>query len=174
MTRFWWNSDLTYHAKYWIYIPSFKLISQSVLKKSGKLGLTDRRTDIRMDGQCNDIIRPFFKRAYEQLRDFIIYPNSTSSGDLIKPSLNSYYKWVITSHRNVRVLITYACLHFRQITWAKDGQWVCQAQGDWRYETMLIRSDVGPVGSTISCHNFWFADSNTTVNQSGANLENTL
>ena len=43
-----------------MHIPSFKLISQSTLKKVRKT-----RTDGRTDGQCHSIIRPFFKRAYK-------------------------------------------------------------------------------------------------------------
>ena len=35
-------------------------ISKHVEKKSGKLGRTDGQTD----GHCHSIIRPFFKRAY--------------------------------------------------------------------------------------------------------------
>ena len=41
-----------------MYIPSFKLISQSMLK-SGKCGRTDGQTDGRTDGHCHGIIRRF-------------------------------------------------------------------------------------------------------------------
>ena len=46
-----------------MYIPSFKLISQSMLKQSPEN--SDGRTDRRTDGHCHSIIRPFFKRAYK-------------------------------------------------------------------------------------------------------------
>ena len=46
-----------------MYIPSLKLIYQSMLKKSPEN--TDGRTDGRTDGHCHGIIRPFFKRAYK-------------------------------------------------------------------------------------------------------------
>ena len=51
-----------------MHIPSFKLISQSMLKKSPENsdGRTDG-TDGRTDGHCHSIIRPFFKRAYKNL-----------------------------------------------------------------------------------------------------------
>ena len=57
--------DMSCHL---LYIPSFKLISQSMLKKSSKNadGRTDGRTDRQTDGHCHGIIRPFFKRAYEK------------------------------------------------------------------------------------------------------------
>ena len=45
MTQLWCNSNSTCRATYWMYIPSFKLISQSMLKKSPKNA--DRRTDGR-------------------------------------------------------------------------------------------------------------------------------
>ena len=48
-----------------MYVPSFKLISQSMLKKSPEN--VDGRTDRRTDGHCHGIIRPFFKRAYKNL-----------------------------------------------------------------------------------------------------------
>ena len=50
-----------------MHIPSFKLISQSMLKKSPENsdGRTDGRTDGQTDGHCHSIIRPFFKRAYK-------------------------------------------------------------------------------------------------------------
>ena len=47
-----------------MHIPSFKLISQSMLKKVRKTG-TDGRTDGQTDGHCHGIVRPFFKRAYK-------------------------------------------------------------------------------------------------------------
>ena len=46
-----------------MYIPSFKLISQSMLKNSPEN--PDGRTDGWTDGHCHGIIRPFFKRAYK-------------------------------------------------------------------------------------------------------------
>ena len=51
-----------------MHIPSFKLISQSTLKKSPENsdGRTDGRTDGQTDGHCHSIIRPFFKRAYNK------------------------------------------------------------------------------------------------------------
>ena len=62
MTQLRWNSNSTCRAMYWMYrpIPSFKLISQSMLKKVRKT-----RTDGRTDRHCHGIIRPFFKRAYK-------------------------------------------------------------------------------------------------------------
>ena len=47
-TQLWCNSNSTCHATYWMYIPSFKLISQSMLKKSPENahGRTDGQTDI--------------------------------------------------------------------------------------------------------------------------------
>ena len=52
-----------------MHIPSFKLISQSTLKKNPKNldGRTDGRTDGQTDGHCHSIIRPFFKRAYKNV-----------------------------------------------------------------------------------------------------------
>ena len=45
---------------YLLNVPSYKLISQSMLKKtSGKLGRTDRQI------YCHGMIRPFFKLAYK-------------------------------------------------------------------------------------------------------------
>ena len=64
MTQLWWNSNSTCRATYWMHIPSFKLISQSTLKKSPEN--SDGRTDGRTDGHCHSIIRPFFKRAYKK------------------------------------------------------------------------------------------------------------
>ena len=64
-----------------MYIPSFKLISQSILKKSPENpdrrtdGRTDRRTDGRTDGHCHGIIRPFFKRAYKNAYEIVVYQN---------------------------------------------------------------------------------------------------
>ena len=50
MTQLWWNSISTCRATNWMYIPSFKLISQSMLKKSpGKRGRPDGRNDGRTD-----------------------------------------------------------------------------------------------------------------------------
>ena len=68
MTQLWCNSNSTCRATYWIYIPSFKLISQSMLKKSPENadGRTDRWTDRQTGGHCHGIIRPFFKRAYKK------------------------------------------------------------------------------------------------------------
>ena len=50
-----------------MHIPSFKLISQSMLKKSPENsdGRTDGRTDGQTDGHCHSIIRLFFKRVYK-------------------------------------------------------------------------------------------------------------
>ena len=49
VTQLWCNSNSTCRATHWMYIPSFKLISQSMLKKSPENadGRTDRRTDGR-------------------------------------------------------------------------------------------------------------------------------
>ena len=46
VTQLWCNSNSTCRATYWMYIPSFKLISQSILKKSPENadGQTDGRT----------------------------------------------------------------------------------------------------------------------------------
>ena len=46
VTQLWCNSNSTCRATYWMYIPSFKLISQSMLKKSPENadGQTDGRT----------------------------------------------------------------------------------------------------------------------------------
>ena len=66
MTQLWCNSNSTCRATYWMYIPSFKLISQSMLKKSpenadGRTdGWTDGRTDI-----ATVLYVPFFKRTYK-------------------------------------------------------------------------------------------------------------
>ena len=60
MTQLWWNSNSTCRATYWMHIPSFKLISQSMLEKSPE------NSDGRTDGHCHSIIRPFFKRAYKK------------------------------------------------------------------------------------------------------------
>ena len=67
VTQLWCNSNSTCRATHWMYIPSFKLISQSMLKKSPENtdGRTDGRTDGQTDGHCHGIIRPFFKRAYK-------------------------------------------------------------------------------------------------------------
>ena len=55
-------------ATYWMHIPSFKLISQSMLKKSPENsdGRPDGRTEGRTDRHCHGIIRLFFKRAYKK------------------------------------------------------------------------------------------------------------
>ena len=45
MTQLWCNSNATCRATHWMYIPSFKLISQSMLKKSP--GNADGQTDGR-------------------------------------------------------------------------------------------------------------------------------
>ena len=49
VTQLWWNSNSTCRATYWMHILSFKLISQSTLKKSPENsdGWTDGRTDRR-------------------------------------------------------------------------------------------------------------------------------
>ena len=44
VNQLWCNSNLTCRATYWMYIPSFKLISQSMLKESPENA--DGRTDI--------------------------------------------------------------------------------------------------------------------------------
>ena len=49
VTKLWCNSNLICRATYWMYILSFKLISQSMLKKSPENA--DRRTDGRTDGR---------------------------------------------------------------------------------------------------------------------------
>ena len=48
VTQLWCNSNSTCRATYWMYIASFKLISQSMMKKSPENadGRTDGRTDI--------------------------------------------------------------------------------------------------------------------------------
>ena len=48
-----------------MHIPSFKLISQSTLKKSPEN--SEGRTDGQTDRHCHSIIRPFFKRAYKKV-----------------------------------------------------------------------------------------------------------
>ena len=67
VTKLWCNSNSTCRATYWMYIPGFKLISQSMLKKSPEN--VDGRTDWQTDGHCHGIIRPFFKRAYKNGND---------------------------------------------------------------------------------------------------------
>ena len=49
MTQLWWNSNSTCRATYWMHIPSFKVISHSMLKKSPENsdGRTDRWTSPR-------------------------------------------------------------------------------------------------------------------------------
>ena len=47
-------------------------ISKHLEKKSGKLGRTDGRTDGQTDGHCHSIIRPFFKRAYNNSNAMVI------------------------------------------------------------------------------------------------------
>ena len=77
VTQLWCNSNSTCRATYWKYIPSFKLISQSMLKESPENadGRTDGWTDGRTDGHCHGIIRPFFKRAYNKRSLSSPYPS---------------------------------------------------------------------------------------------------
>ena len=65
VTQLWCNSNSTCQATYWMYIPSFKLISQSMLEKVRK-PRTDGRTDGRMDWHCHSMICPFLKQAYKK------------------------------------------------------------------------------------------------------------
>ena len=51
MTQLWCNSNSTCRATYWMYIPSFKLISQSMLEKNPENA--DGRTDGQTDGQTD-------------------------------------------------------------------------------------------------------------------------
>ena len=60
VTQLWCNSNSTCRATYWMYIPSFKLISQSMLKKNPEN--TDGRTDGRTLPRHNTSV---FKRAYK-------------------------------------------------------------------------------------------------------------
>ena len=69
MTQLWWNSNSTCRAIYWMHIPSFKLISQSMLKKSPEK--SDGQMDGQTDGHCHSIIHPFFKRAHKK-EDLIV------------------------------------------------------------------------------------------------------
>ena len=67
--QLWCKSNSTCHATYWMYIPSFKLISQSMFKRSPENA--DGRTDGRTDGRMHRRTLPrhntsFFKRAYNQ------------------------------------------------------------------------------------------------------------
>ena len=78
-----------------MHIPSFNLISQSMLKKSPENsdGRTDGRTDGQTDGHCHSIIRPFFKRAYKNHKSLflrsiwteVIIGNSMWPSDVIWP-----------------------------------------------------------------------------------------
>ena len=61
-----------------MHIPSFKLISQSTLKKSPEN--SDGRTDGQTDGHCHSIIRPFFKRAYKNWVGLAGFPRVLISG----------------------------------------------------------------------------------------------
>ena len=63
MTRLRCNSNSICRATYCIYMPSFKLIYQSMLKKTWKT---------RTDRHCYGIIRPLFKRAYVKIVTWII------------------------------------------------------------------------------------------------------
>ena len=61
-----WNSNSTCSVPYWKYKPSFKFISQSILKKSPEW----------VDKHHQGIIRPFFKRMYKndnyELLDYVM------------------------------------------------------------------------------------------------------
>ena len=98
-----------------MHIPSFKLISQSTLKKSPENsdGRTDGRTDGQTDGHCHSIIRPFFKRAYNNLygkpqanrwlnKHVLDFPccniNINTNGDKISEIIACNPAWVIFLH----------------------------------------------------------------------------
>ena len=63
MTQLWCNSNSTCRATYWMYTPSFKLISQSMLKKSPENA--DGRTDRRTDGHCHGIMKQGKSEGFE-------------------------------------------------------------------------------------------------------------
>ena len=61
VTQLWCDSILTCRATYWMYIPSLKLISYSILKKSPENanGRTDGQTDRQTDGRT-DIVTAWY------------------------------------------------------------------------------------------------------------------
>ena len=74
LTRSQWNSNSTNRDTYWMYMPSFKLISQSMMQKvPKKLG--------RMDGYHHGIIRPFPKRAYKRATKMHTIRNKQATSD---------------------------------------------------------------------------------------------
>ena len=63
VTQLRWNSNLICRVTYWEYIPSSTLVSQSMVKKSPENSVG--RTERRMDGHCQSIIRPHCKGPYK-------------------------------------------------------------------------------------------------------------
>ena len=94
-----------------MHIPSFKLISQSMLKKSPEN--SDGRTDGQTDGHCHSIIRPFFKRAYKNRTDTSRAPQNTANGNEPTEAVECYYLAGIIANDNdvIDTSIAFALSH---------------------------------------------------------------
>ena len=100
MTQLWCKSNSTCRATYWMYIPSFKLISQSMLKKSPENA--DGRTGRIKNDQINNIshmkllIILLLKSNYSRITmpsGIILYMRPTNAGRCYNVTL-SLIGWV--------------------------------------------------------------------------------
>ena len=99
-------------------------ISKHVEKKSGKLGRTDGRTDGQTDGHCHSIIRPFFKRAYN---------NKANLRDLIAATGLVISNWIQIVNFSAHVTVKF------------DG-WPCKTIGHLFYATSSFVHHFVPIG----------------------------
>ena len=129
MTQLWCNSNSTCRATYWMYIPSFKLISQSMLKKSPETR-TDGQTDGRTDG-----------------RTFPRHNTSRFSNGRIKIKKNMviscYYSlaWILGCPQAI------SCCHWLLIKWSKvellisgHARWFTISISEWHVASDQINS----------------------------------
>ena len=86
-------------------------ISKHVEKKSGKLGQTDGQTDRRMDRHRHGIIRPFFKRAYNNGHLKILTAILVKQHNTFKTNIEIlvFYHMAITKYW---LLFKLRCWHF--------------------------------------------------------------
>ena len=95
-----------------VYIPSFKLISQSMLKK------------VRVDGHCHGIIRTFFKRPYKNDQ------HMTRKKNTIQHEQREWIWWrrkvfLMQAVRLYRLYSVYVAYGYKEIP-IKDKRWLCE------------------------------------------------
>ena len=91
MTQLWCNSNLTCRATHWMYLPSFKLISQSMLKKSPENA--DGRTDGRTDGPTDGRTLP--RHNTSRFSNGHIKPTTTKEQLIAKLGNNNYHRLIL-------------------------------------------------------------------------------